>query len=223
MPWIPAAGISRAAGQSGEPESMAGRQLDVARLAQDLIAIDSVSQRSKAVLSDLLESVLKRDAFDVERLKFAVANGQREVGPVAKNGSGSGGLAFFSHSDTVPGTNWSRDQWSPTIEDGRLIALGSCDMKGPLAATIVAASGADVDRHKRPVIVIITADEETTAEGTRQVAEESVLLRTQGRPMPHDRSDEVIDLIAARARRPGFDVSSVVFPPFHISPDAEIV
>src|SRR5215211_3077740 len=117
-------------------------QLNVARLAQELIAVDSVSQRSNAVVSDLLEGVLKRCAFDVERLEFVDANGQRKVSLVAKRGSGTGGLAFFSHSDTVPGTNWSRDPWSPAIEDGRLIGLGSCDMKGPLAATVVAAAGA---------------------------------------------------------------------------------
>jgi acetylornithine deacetylase len=301
-------------------------QLDVVRLAQELIAIDSASQRSNLVVSDLLERVLKRCAFDVERLDFVDANGERKVSLVAKKGSGTGGLAFISHSDTVPGVNWSRDPWSPVIEGGRLIGLGSCDMKGPLAATVVAAAGVDVGRLKRPVFVVVTADEETTAEGARQVAEESVLFRTQGprhgviaeptgmipvyahkggvridvtatgiaahagldrgesanfriapflgemaelarrlqtdpsfqrpefdpptlgfnmtfddggcapsvtaakatctlslRPMPHDRSGEVIDLIADRARQCGFDVSSVVFPPFHISPDAEIV
>jgi len=301
-------------------------ELDVVQLARDLVAIDSVSQRSNAAAADLVERVLRRCAFEVERLEFVDATGERKVSLVARKGAGEGGLGFFSHTDTVPGIGWDRDPWSPAIEDGRLIGLGSCDMKGPLAATIVAAHSADVNRLKHPVFIVATADEEISGLGARQVVDESALFRTanpaQGvvaeptrlepvyahkggasvrvtahgvaahtstergvsanfliapflaemadlagrlkadpayqraefdpptlgfnmvlddggckpnvtaarttctlslRPMPGDRSDEVIAWIAERARHHGLEVSAAVFAPLHVSPNADIV
>ena len=58
-----------------------------------------------------------------------------KVSLVARKGPGQGGIGFFSHSDTVPGdVGWA--PFDPVIADGRLFGRGSCDMKGPLAATM---------------------------------------------------------------------------------------
>jgi len=55
-------------------------------------------------------------------------------------GSGEGrSLLFSSHMDTtVVAPGWKRDPWTPAIEDGKLYGLGSFDMKGGLAASIMA-------------------------------------------------------------------------------------
>jgi acetylornithine deacetylase len=50
-------------------------------------------------------------------------------------------------------------------------------MKGPLAATIVAAAGADLDRLRKPLYIIITADEETGCHGAKHVAQHSAMLK----------------------------------------------
>lgn len=155
--------------------------LDVVQLTRDLVAVDSVSARSNATVADLLEGVLRRRAFEVERLEYDDPNGERKVSLVGRRGTGTGGLAFFSHLDTVPGIGWDRDPWTPAVEGGKLIGLGACDMKGPLAATLVAADGIDARSLARPILVIATADEEISGAGASQVITESVLFR-QTRP-----------------------------------------
>jgi acetylornithine deacetylase len=152
-------------------------ELDVVELTKDLVAVDSVSQRSNAAIADALEPVLARCGFEVERLEYRDANGERKVNLVGRKGPGAGGLGFFSHLDTVPGIGWDRDPWTPAVEGDRLIGLGSCDMKGPLAATIVAAAGIDSGRLAQPILVVATADEEISGQGAIEVVARSELFR----------------------------------------------
>ncbi len=151
--------------------------VDAVELAQRLIAIDSVSRRSNLPACDLLQEVLEGAGFEVERLEYSDRAGVRKANLVARRGAGRGGLGFFSHVDTVPGDNWASDPFTPRQAAGRLIGLGSCDMKGPLAATIEAAAAADLDTLERPVYVVVTADEEVTSQGAFTVAAESRLYR----------------------------------------------
>lgn len=54
-------------------------------------------------------------------------------------GSGKGkNLMFNGHTDTVGIRNMSVDPLKPLVENGRLHGRGSCDMKGPIAAMIMA-------------------------------------------------------------------------------------
>ena len=87
-----------------------------------------------------------------------------------------GGLAFSGHMDTVPETGWQDDPWSARIADGVLHGLGSTDMKGPVAACIVAALGLPADV---PATLLITTDEETTKRGARLIAQRSELARAR--------------------------------------------
>lgn len=150
--------------------------LDVVTLTQELSAIKSVSADSNFAVVDRLEAELRRHNFTIERLEYTDANGVRKANLVARKGHGTGGLAFLSHLDTVPGTGWDRDPWSPVVEGDRLIGLGVCDMKGPLAATITAAAAFDTAQLTAPITIVTTADEEISCQGARQVVDESVLL-----------------------------------------------
>ena len=147
--------------------------MDVLQLTQDLVAIKSVSQWSNQEISDSLEQTLSRCSFEVERLEYVDDNGERKVSLVAKKGKGQDGFGLFSHSDTVPGNEWAWDAFSPTVKEGRVFGRGSCDMKGPLAATIVAAHSIDAKDLKKPVYVVVTADEEVNGIGAKHVARES--------------------------------------------------
>jgi acetylornithine deacetylase/succinyl-diaminopimelate desuccinylase-like protein len=75
----------------------------------------------------------------------------------------------------VPETGWQDDPWSARIDgDGSLHGLGSTDMKGPIAAAVVAAQTLP---SGIPVTLLITTDEETTKQGARVIAERSELVR----------------------------------------------
>lgn len=151
-------------------------QIDVVKLTQDLVRMPSESQQSNAEISAFLATVLARIGFAVERLSYRDANGVEKVSLVAKKGEGGGGLCLFSHSDTVPGgAGW--DALDPRLADGRLYGRGSCDMKGPLAATLAAAAHVDAADLRHPLFVAITADEEQGYGGARQILAESQIFQ----------------------------------------------
>lgn len=155
---------------------------NVLQLSQDLISIASASQISNSEVSNYIEDFFQKNVFDVERLEYTDEAGNRKVSLVARKGEGQGGLGFFSHSDTVPGAEEYWNPYDPVVKDGLLYGRGSCDMKGPLAATMIAAAAVDARRLKRPLYVVATADEEVGFGGARQVAEESQLFRQYGWP-----------------------------------------
>ena len=155
--------------------------IDVLELTGALVAIPSASQRTNVEISNYLKELLESSGFQVEWLEYE-DDGQRKVSLVAKKGEGEGGLGFFSHSDTVPGAEEAWDPYDPVIREGKLYGRGSCDMKGPLAATIAAAARTDASALQAPLFVVVTADEEVGYGGARQVAAESTLLREGGWP-----------------------------------------
>ncbi len=144
----------------------------IAELAASLVVEDSRSPVSNLKVAHLIEAALPH--FDVERLDYVDATGVAKRVIVAHKGPMGGGLALSGHMDTVSETGWSDDPWSGRIEGGSLHGLGSTDMKGPLAACIVAAR--QLPDHV-PVTLLITTDEETTKEGARLICTRSELVR----------------------------------------------
>ncbi len=145
---------------------------DLIPLAADLVRIDSRSFISNLAVADRIEAELA--GFTVERLDYVDAAGVAKRALVARKGIGAGGLAFSGHMDTVPATGWEGDPWSGHIADGYLHGLGSTDMKGPLAACIVAARALP---DNIPITLLITTDEETTKAGARIIEAKSQLVR----------------------------------------------
>ncbi|EXU74822.1 MULTISPECIES: succinyl-diaminopimelate desuccinylase [Erwinia] len=86
-------------------------------------------------------------------------------------------LAFAGHTDVVPAGNvsrWINPPFEPTIRDGMLYGRGAADMKGSLAAMIVAAERfvATHPNHRGRLAFLITSDEEASAtNGTVKVVE----------------------------------------------------
>jgi len=86
-------------------------------------------------------------------------------------------LAFAGHTDVVPAgdaSRWINPPFEPTIRDGMLFGRGAADMKGSLAAMIVAAERfvATHPNHKGRLAFLITSDEEASAtNGTVKVVE----------------------------------------------------
>ena len=136
----------------------------VLRLARDLVAIDSRSSVSNLALAERIEAELP--GFDIARVDYADANGVAKRALVAHRGP-RGGYALSGHMDTVPETGWTDPPWTPRVEGGELHGLGAVDIKGPLAACIVAARGMP---EGTPVTLLLTTDEETTTQGARAIA-----------------------------------------------------
>lgn len=148
--------------------------LNVVELTKELVAIESESQHSNDAVSERIAAVMRAIGFEVERLAYD-DDGVEKVNVVGKLGQGEGGIGFFGHSDVVPGgEGWA--PYSPEARDGLLYGRGSCDMKGPVAAMLVAASRADATALKRPIFVAVTSDEETGHTGAQYICQSSKLL-----------------------------------------------
>lgn len=88
---------------------------------------------------------------------------------IATLGSGPGGLVMAGHTDTVPCNpeRWQYDPFKLTEADGRWYGLGSCDMKGFFPLIIEAVRDYVDQPFKQPLIVLATADEESSMSGAR--------------------------------------------------------
>lgn len=154
--------------------------VDALQYARDLIAFDSVSRVSNLPVSDHVERTLRKLGFTTERLEYVDPKGVRKASILGKKGRGTGGLAWFGHTDVVPADQWFTDEhgpFEPTVREGRLYGRGSCDMKGPVACMFAAAADVPAADLKRPVYITCTADEEVGYLGAIDVANRSDLFR----------------------------------------------
>ena len=131
----------------------------------------SWDQGNRAVI-DLLASWLSDMGFRIEIVDVNADGSKANL--IATLGSGPGGLVLSGHTDTVPYDDglWKSNPLAITERDHRLYGLGSTDMKGffPLA---IAAASAFVDTPlQQPLIILATADEESSMRGARILAKE---------------------------------------------------
>jgi succinyl-diaminopimelate desuccinylase len=144
--------------------------MDVLALAQRLIRIDTVNppgdeRRCAEVVGRLLED----GGFAVATHEFAPGR----TSLVARRGGASAApLCFTGHLDVVPlgRRTWLRDPFAAETDGGRLYGRGSTDMKGGIAALVVAAL--EIAPHLRGgpgLSLVITAGEETLSEGARHL------------------------------------------------------
>lgn len=116
---------------------------------------------------DLLASWLEDLGFSTQ-IQNVSADGAK-ANLIATLGSGPGGLVLAGHTDTVPFDEgrWQSDPLQLSERDQRLYGLGSTDMKGFFPLAIAAATAFDARALKQPLILLATADEESSMNGAR--------------------------------------------------------
>lgn len=141
----------------------------VLELTRDLIARRSVTPDDAGCLP-LIASRLERLGFRIEHLRFGDVDNLW-----AAHGHGGPVLAFLGHTDVVPSgpeASWATPPFEPTEKAGMLYGRGAADMKGSVAAMVVAIE-AFVDAnpgHAGTVGLLLTSDEEGVAlHGVREV------------------------------------------------------
>jgi acetylornithine deacetylase len=119
----------------------------------------------------------------LDGLGFSVeirAIGDRKANLIATLGSREdpNGLVLSGHTDTVPCNPelWSSDPFKAVEKDGRIYGLGSSDMKSFFALALEAASRfKDRDLHY-PLVILATADEESSMSGAKSLVAENAKL-----------------------------------------------
>lgn len=140
-----------------------------------LVATPSVSsvnprfdQGNRAVI-ELLAEWLEGLGFAIEILPLAGHKDKADL--IATLGRGPGGLVLAGHTDTVPYDQgrWRHDPFVLSEDHERLYGLGASDMKGFFALALETARRYQARDLHQPLIVLATADEESSMDGARQL------------------------------------------------------
>ena len=131
-------------------------------LAMQLVAQPSVTPKD-AGCQAMMTARLKDCGFSIENLRFGDVDNFWAI-----HGSSGPIFCFAGHTDVVPTgpvESWSHPPFTPTIVEGQLYGRGSADMKGSLAAMVVAAEEfvSEFPKHQGRLAFLITSDEEGIA------------------------------------------------------------
>ena len=148
------------------------------QLAEELIARPSVTPEDAGCL-ELIAARLTSLGFICERMDSGPDNFR--VGNLwaikRSKASDARTLVFAGHTDVVPTgplNQWTSDPFTPVIRDGKLYGRGAADMKGSIAAMVVACEEF-IEAHPEPrvsIAFLLTSDEEGPAvDGTVKVCE----------------------------------------------------
>jgi succinyl-diaminopimelate desuccinylase len=147
-------------------------------LAEQLISRPSVTPEDAGCL-DLIAARLADFGFACERLDSAPDSLRvRNLWAIRRSETpGARTLVFAGHTDVVPPgplDQWSSDPFIPVVRDGKLYGRGAADMKGSIAAMVVACEEF-LAAHPDPpfsIAFLLTSDEEGPAvDGTVKVCE----------------------------------------------------
>jgi len=142
-----------------------------------LIATPSVSSVNPALdegnlaVIELLANWLDDTGFDIEIMRLPGEPAKANL--IATLGRGSGGLVLAGHTDTVPYDEgkWCHDPFRLTSTGQKLYGLGTSDMKSFMALALEAVRELQADHLQEPLILLATADEETSMSGARALVE----------------------------------------------------
>jgi len=162
-------------------QSMLGTEIkmrrdDLIALTRDLIRIPTLNPPGDCYreICEYLDKRLQKSGFATELIRAHGTPGDSDKYPrwniVARHaGAGPGDCVHFnSHTDVVEvGSGWTRDPFGGELSDGKIYGRGACDMKGGLAASIIAAEAfiAIYPDHGGAIEISGTADEESGGYG----------------------------------------------------------
>lgn len=144
---------------------------DLLRLAGELIERRSVTP-DDAGCQGVIASRLAPLGFTLEHRRFGQVDNLW-----ARRGNEAPLLLFAGHTDVVPpgpDSLWKSPPFEPGVFNGRLYGRGVADMKGGLAAMVVAVKAfiASHPYHKGSIAFLVTSDEEGEAvDGTARMVE----------------------------------------------------
>jgi len=121
-------------------------------------------------IADFISSWFVARNFNVTRLETKV--GRPSIVATSKDATNNRKIMLNGHMDTVTIASYAGEAIVPVRRDGNVYGRGTFDMKGGLAAMMIAAYRASQSGIKGQVIVAAVADEEHASFGTEEVLKE---------------------------------------------------
>jgi len=156
---------------------IAAAESKLVEISERLVAVPTENPPGRAYpeCAALLSELLAEHGFKPEQL---VGDAEGAEAPSVRTFYGDGGptLYFHGHYDVVPAQD--RGQFSPALRGGHLFGRGSADMKGGLAAMIVAASAireAGVELAGRLGLLFVPDEETGGRRGSARLAAQGLL------------------------------------------------
>jgi acetylornithine deacetylase len=147
---------------------------ELAELVSSLVSIDSVNpdlQPGAAGETEIAKFVARWfHARGIETEVQDVAPGRSNVIGIVRGTGGGRSLMLNAHMDTV-GAGGMPDPLSGVIEDNRVYGRGAWDMKGSLAAIMLAAHDLSLEPPAGDIIVTAVVDEEYASIGTQAIVQ----------------------------------------------------
>ena len=146
---------------------------ELEQLLSDLVSINSINpdlvpgSPGEAEIAHYIADWLKLADLEVELVESV--SGRPNVVGIARGTGGGKTLLLNGHMDTV-GIAGMLNAHQPVIKDGRLYGRGSYDMKGSVAACMLAIAAARKQRLRGDVILTAVIDEEYASVGTMDLA-----------------------------------------------------
>lgn len=164
------------------PDNKHAKIPDIKLLIKQLLSTPSISCTSADIdqgnlpVINLLAEWFEDIGFHCEIQP--VGQTKNKANLIATLGKGDRGLVLAGHTDTVPydDDRWHVDPFNLTEKDNRFYGLGSCDMKSFFAVIIEALRTIDTNKFQQPLIILATADEETSMSGAKAIARDASKL-----------------------------------------------
>jgi Acetylornithine deacetylase/Succinyl-diaminopimelate desuccinylase and related deacylases len=150
-----------------------GPPLDDRSLLARLIAFDTTSRASNLPLADFLCDYLDRPGVRIERNPSSDGGKTNLIIGAGPEADDRDGLVLSGHTDVVPADepDWRSDPFTLTESGDRYVGRGAADMKGFLALAVNRLAAVDPSRLRRPLLLLLTYDEEVGTLGARRFTE----------------------------------------------------
>ncbi len=131
--------------------------MEAKEILKNLVSYNTIKDKENKEIMDYIEGYLKDYNFEIKRVNKCL---------IAYNDENPN-IGFIGHTDTVDYESWDGSPFDLQEKDGKLIGLGSCDMKGGVASILYTVSQLDLNKNK--IALYFTNGEETTFDGIKDI------------------------------------------------------
>ena len=135
------------------------------KILRKLISYNTIKDKDNKKIMNYIEQYLLKLGFKTEYKSKCLV----------MSNSDNCNIGFLGHTDTVSySDDWIFNHFELTEQDGKLYGLGTCDMKGSIAAILSSIKKIKFDREKAGIKLFFTYDEEIGFSGINELIDNNI-------------------------------------------------